>query len=99
VLDHHERLDGSGYPRGLGAGDLDLATRILAVCDVYDALVSRRAYRPAWSREQALTLLRDESGVGFDARCVEALERIVGAAPERVAGPVLTAAAPVPSAP
>jgi len=99
VLDHHERLDGSGYPRGLRAADLDLATRILAVCDVYDALVSRRAYRPAWSREQALALLRDEAGVAFDERCVAALEGIVGAAPAPAREAALTGASPAPSAP
>jgi putative nucleotidyltransferase with HDIG domain len=81
VLDHHERLDGSGYPRGIEGDEIDLATRILAVCDVYDALVSHRVYRPAWSQERALALLRDESDVAFDARCVEALERVI--APER----------------
>src|SRR5581483_11323642 len=74
VLDHHERLDGSGYPRGIDSRDLDLPTRILAVCDVYDALVSPRVYRPAWPEEDALALLRDESDAGFDPRCVEALE-------------------------
>jgi putative nucleotidyltransferase with HDIG domain len=99
VLDHHERLDGSGYPRGLVGVELDLATRILAVCDVYDALVSRRAYRPAWSREQALSLLRDESDVAFDARCVDALERIVGVEREAVAPVALRAASPAPSGP
>jgi HD-GYP domain-containing protein (c-di-GMP phosphodiesterase class II) len=78
VLDHHERLDGSGYPRGIGAADLDLATRILAVCDVYDALVSDRIYRRAWERDEALALLRRESGTAFDERCVVALERVVG---------------------
>jgi HD-GYP domain-containing protein (c-di-GMP phosphodiesterase class II) len=77
VLDHHERLDGSGYPRGLAGAELDLATRILSVCDVYDALVSPRVYRPAWSREQALGLLHDESGVAFDPRCATALEQLV----------------------
>jgi HD-GYP domain-containing protein (c-di-GMP phosphodiesterase class II) len=77
VLDHHERLDGSGYPRGLEARSIDLATRILAVCDVYDALVSPRIYRPAWPHEEALALLHDESDSAFDARCVEALERVV----------------------
>ena len=77
VLDHHERLDGSGYPRGLTGAELDLATRILAVCDVYDALVSPRVYRSAWPREKALALLRDESDVAFDARCVSALEELV----------------------
>jgi HD-GYP domain-containing protein (c-di-GMP phosphodiesterase class II) len=100
VLDHHERLDGSGYPRALAGTQLDLPTRILAVCDVYDALVSRRAYRPAWSREQALSLLRDEAGVAFDLRCVEALERIVGGAePEAEGLTPFRAASPAPSAP
>src|SRR3954451_6751675 len=78
VLGHHERLDGSGYPRGIRGEELDLPTRILAVCDVYDALVSDRVYRPAWPRERALQLLRDESGTAFDARCVEALALAVG---------------------
>lgn len=99
VLDHHERLDGCGYPRGIGSEELDLATRILTVCDVYEALVSRRAYRPAWSREEALALLNTESNVAFDPRCVAALERIVGAPVEREErAPVLIGAAPAPSA-
>ena len=78
VLDHHERLDGRGYPRGLTAGSLDLETRILAVCDVYDALVSERVYRPAWPLEEALALLREESGSAFDTRCVNALVQVLG---------------------
>jgi HD-GYP domain-containing protein (c-di-GMP phosphodiesterase class II) len=81
VLDHHERLDGTGYPRGIEGVELDIATRILAVCDVYDALVSPRVYRPAWPQDRALALLRDESDVAFDARCVDALERVL--APKR----------------
>jgi HD-GYP domain-containing protein (c-di-GMP phosphodiesterase class II) len=90
VLDHHERLDGTGYPRGIRGTDLDLATRILAVCDVYDALVSTRVYRPAWSRDRALELLRGECDIAFDARCVAALERVLdGRAdlPQRTADP------------
>jgi HD-GYP domain-containing protein (c-di-GMP phosphodiesterase class II) len=81
VRGHHERLDGSGYPDALTACELDLETRILAVADVYDALVSPRVYRNAWPTDRALALLRDEAGTHFDARCVEALERLVGAAP------------------
>jgi HD domain len=80
VLDHHERLDGSGYPRGLTACDLDLETRILAVADVYDALVSDRVYRAAWASDRALALLRGGAGVAFDGRCVAALERTLGEA-------------------
>ena len=76
VSDHHERLDGKGYPRGLDDDELPLHTRILTVCDVYDALVSDRVYRTAWTPERAFELLRDDAG--FDARCVEALARVVG---------------------
>jgi HD-GYP domain-containing protein (c-di-GMP phosphodiesterase class II) len=77
VLDHHERLDGAGYPRGLHEDRLNLETRVLTVCDVFDALCSRRVYRDAWSREQALELLRRETGTAFDPRCVAALERVL----------------------
>ena len=78
VLDHHERLDGSGYPRGLSETELDLETRILAVCDVYDALISTRVYRDAWTHEKAVALLREDSAKHmFDGRCVGALERVL----------------------
>jgi HD-GYP domain-containing protein (c-di-GMP phosphodiesterase class II) len=77
VLDHHERLDGSGYPRGLLGAELNLDARILAVCDVYDALVSERVYRPAWTHEQALALLCEGAGRLFDAGCVDALARVL----------------------
>jgi putative nucleotidyltransferase with HDIG domain len=77
VLDHHERLDGTGYPRGLGAPDLDIETRILAVCDVFDALLSKRVYREAWRLDDALDLISRESGTKFDPACVDALERII----------------------
>jgi putative nucleotidyltransferase with HDIG domain len=78
VQGHHERLDGSGYPYGLRETQLDLDTRILAVCDVYDALRSTRVYREAWTHERAVALLRTAAGTEFDARCVEALERVLG---------------------
>ena len=81
---HHERLDGSGYPRGLAGESLDLETRILAVCDVYDALVSDRVYRAAWTTERAIALLKEEAGTRLDARCVATLEELV--APGFVAG-------------
>jgi HD-GYP domain-containing protein (c-di-GMP phosphodiesterase class II) len=81
VLDHHERLDGRGYPRGLHADDLDLATRILAVSDVYDALVSPRVYRDAWPVEKALAHLQSESETSFDPRCVTALILVLAGKP------------------
>jgi putative nucleotidyltransferase with HDIG domain len=77
VLNHHERLDGGGYPRGLNADEICIGTRVLTVCDVYDALVSHRVYRPAWTRERALGLLHEESGAAFDPECVAALERVL----------------------
>jgi putative nucleotidyltransferase with HDIG domain len=77
VSDHHERLDGTGYPRGLTAADLDLRTRILTAADVYDALVSDRVYRAAWTSERALALLHEESGTAFDPDVVAALERVL----------------------
>jgi HD-GYP domain-containing protein (c-di-GMP phosphodiesterase class II) len=77
VRDHHERLDGAGYPRGLKADEVDLDTRILTVCDVYDALISKRVYRPAWKHDEAIALLRRDSDTAFDGRCVAALEQVV----------------------
>jgi putative nucleotidyltransferase with HDIG domain len=74
VRSHHERLDGTGYPDGLREKDIGVHTRILAVCDVYDALVSERVYRAAWGRQRALEHLREG---GFDARCVAALEKVL----------------------
>jgi putative nucleotidyltransferase with HDIG domain len=81
VRDHHERLDGRGYPQGLEESRLTLEARIMAVCDVYDALVSPRVYRDAWEPERALDLLRRDSGAAFDPRCVEALERALAPEP------------------
>lgn len=75
VRSHHERLDGSGYPSTARDDEIPLEVRILAVCDVYDALLSTRVYRAAWSHERALALLRDGAGILFDPRCIEALER------------------------
>jgi hypothetical protein len=78
VGEHHERLDGAGYPAGLHAKELEIGPRILAVCDVYDALVSERVYRQAWSPERALALLRAETGSAFDGDCVESLATVLG---------------------
>jgi putative nucleotidyltransferase with HDIG domain len=77
VRDHHERLDGSGYPFGAYGDQLDLETRIIGACDVYDALISPRVYRGAWTHEQALAFLREHAGTAFDGRVVSALERVL----------------------
>jgi HD-GYP domain-containing protein (c-di-GMP phosphodiesterase class II) len=69
---HHEKWDGSGYPRGLKGEEIPLAARVFAVVDVWDALCSNRPYRPAWTVEKARELLIEESGKHFDSQVVEA---------------------------
>jgi HD-GYP domain-containing protein (c-di-GMP phosphodiesterase class II) len=63
---HHERWDGTGYPAGLSGEDIPLAGRICALCDVFDALVSKRPYKPAWRVAAALDEIRRGSGTQFD---------------------------------
>jgi PAS domain S-box-containing protein len=69
---HHESWDGSGYPDGLKGEQIPLYARIFAVVDVYDALTNNRPYRPAWTTEQAIQYIREESGKHFDPAIVEA---------------------------
>ncbi len=77
VLQHHERLDGSGYPRGLSGEDILLEARILAVADVVEAMSSHRPYRAALGMDAALAEIRDHAGVKYDARVVEVCVRLV----------------------
>ncbi|NPV87840.1 MAG: PAS domain S-box protein [Anaerolineae bacterium] len=69
---HHEKWDGTGYPRGLKENEIPLAARIFAVADVWDALTSNRPYRKAWSRQQALEYIRQQTGKHFDPLVVDA---------------------------
>ena len=69
---HHERWDGKGYPTGLAGEDIPLGARIMAVADVFDALVSRRSYKKPFSFEQAVEIIRSESGTHFDPQVVRA---------------------------
>lgn len=64
---HHEKFDGSGYPRGLSGSDIPLAGRLTAICDVFDALTSHRVYKDAMSTEEAVEILKAGSGKHFDA--------------------------------
>lgn len=76
---HHEKWDGSGYPRRLKGDEIPLAARLFAVVDVWDALLSDRPYRTAWSRERVVDYMRGESGRHFDPRVLQLfLEKIVG---------------------
>ncbi len=70
-FNHHEKWDGTGYPRGLKGEEIPMAARMFAVVDVWDALTSDRPYRPAWSEEQALTYIREQSGKHFDPNAVD----------------------------
>jgi HD-GYP domain-containing protein (c-di-GMP phosphodiesterase class II) len=79
VLAHHERFAGGGYPDGTAGNDIPLEARILTVCDVYDALTSRRAYREAWDAPRARARLEEESGTAFDPACVDALLGVLAA--------------------
>jgi HD-GYP domain-containing protein (c-di-GMP phosphodiesterase class II) len=74
---HHERLDGSGYPRGLCAPDLTLPMRMLAVADVYEALTSDRPYRPALGSDEALAVIRRDVPRRLDAEVFALLERLL----------------------
>ncbi len=68
---HHERWDGSGYPRHLSGDGIPLPARIFSVIDVYDALLSDRPYRPAWREEDVIQYLKDQKGYQFDAMIVD----------------------------
>jgi putative nucleotidyltransferase with HDIG domain len=92
VRAHHERLDGTGYPDGLRGDEIDLDTRILSVADVWDALVSPRVYRSAWTPERAMALMVGDTGAAFDERCVAALRTLTGVVPEAPAAPLADAA-------
>jgi len=72
ALHHHERFDGKGYPNSLVAADIPMVARVVAVADVYDALVTARPYKEAWSHDDALSYIKQESGSHFDPSCVQA---------------------------
>ncbi|ATX80081.1 adenylate cyclase [Mariprofundus aestuarium] len=73
---HHEKWDGSGYPNGLAAEDIPLSGRIMAVADVYDALISKRCYKPPFSHEKACGILREGRGSSFDTVVLDAFFNI-----------------------
>jgi len=74
---HHERWDGSGYPRGLKGKQIPLAARVFAVVDVWDALVSDRPYSPSWQKEEALQHIKDYSGTYFDPEIVKVFAKMM----------------------
>jgi putative two-component system response regulator len=68
---HHEKWDGSGYPQGISGEAIPLAARLMALADVYDALISKRVYKPAWSHAAAVDMIREGRGKHFDPSLVD----------------------------
>jgi response regulator RpfG family c-di-GMP phosphodiesterase len=100
-----ERWDGAGYPDGLAGNEIPLPSRIIFACDAYEAMTSERPYRPALSRRQALSELRQNAGTQFDPQAVAALCAVVeddigryspAPAPQSPAGPGRTRRGSVP---
>lgn len=77
ILQHHERLDGSGYPQGLAAGEIMLQARILAVADVFETIASHRPYRPSLGLQHAIDEIRNNSGTLYDPDVVSVFLQLV----------------------
>jgi putative two-component system response regulator len=71
ALSHHECWDGSGYPHGLSGERIPLEARIVAVADVYDALISRRTYKPAWEEDKVMAEMRQMRAIKFDPEILD----------------------------
>jgi diguanylate cyclase (GGDEF)-like protein len=78
VRSSHERIDGNGYPDGLAADEIPLGSRIISVCDAFDAMISDRSYRPAIPVVEALEELGRHAGTQFDPKIVEAFQTLIG---------------------
>lgn len=77
ILQHHERLDGSGYPQGLKGEQIMLLARILAVADVFETIASHRPYRPSLGRQSAIDELEKNSGILYDEQVAEACKKVI----------------------
>jgi len=78
VRHHHERLDGGGYPDALANDQIPIAVRVLQIADIYDALTTARAYKPAYPSQQALSIIDQETDCGWrDPNVVDALRKTV----------------------
>ena len=73
IRNHHEKLDGSGYPDGLKGAEIPIEARIVAVADIFDALTSKRPYKKAWSNDAAFCELEKQANFKLDPDCVAAL--------------------------
>ena len=88
IRNHHEKLDGSGYPDGLSGNDIPALVRIISVVDVYDALATKRSYKEPLSRDKCFEVLREEAAKGWwDQEIVETLARVTSPTPPGDSGP------------
>lgn len=76
VYSHHEKWDGSGYPEGLKGDEIPISARLMAVADVYDALISRRVYKPPFSHEKAVSIIAEGRGNHFDPDVADAFMKV-----------------------
>jgi len=76
AIHHHERWDGKGYPNKLEGEQIPLSARIVSVADVYDALRSKRVYKPAFDHEKSMTIIKEGRGTQFDPDVVDAFIRV-----------------------
>jgi len=74
---HHEKWDGSGYPRGLKGEEIPLPARVFSIIDVWDALTSDRPYRPAWDKQKTLKHINSESSKHFDPEIVKLFNKLI----------------------
>ena len=74
---HHEKWDGTGYPRNITGEEIPMSARLFAIADVWDALTSNRPYRDAWTAEQALAYIREQSGKHFDPQVVDLFFQVI----------------------
>jgi putative two-component system response regulator len=70
---HHERWDGTGYPRGLSGDDIPLSARLMAVADVYDALTTKRPYKDAFTHEESIAMMEAGRALHFDPDIIDAM--------------------------
>ncbi len=77
ALTHHEKWDGSGYPRGMKGEGIPLSGRIVALADVFDALTTKRCYKPAFSLEDSMKIIKEGDGRHFDPKVVQAFNNSI----------------------
>ena len=77
ALTHHEKWDGSGYPRGMKGENIPLTGRIVALADVFDALTTKRCYKPAFSLEESMKIIKEGTGRHFDPQVVQAFNNSI----------------------